>query len=158
EGRALSNDEVRELTCVRASPTMAVTPKVSAPTPPGAPATFDVAVTNHNSAACDPLGFQFFVDFFAPGSNVSVTPSSAFAPAVAGGEAAHFTMPATASDLAEPGTVTIPFEVFAFNQSFFVFDAVDFVVAEPAGCHVSTPRELMIKKLSVVDDPVRTTS
>jgi Concanavalin A-like lectin/glucanases superfamily len=160
EGRALSNDEVRELTCVRSSPTMAVTPRVSAPTPPGTPASFDVAVTNHNSAACDPLSFQFFLNFFPSNSNVSVEPTSAFEPSVAGGETAHFTMTATASELAEPSTVTIPFEVFSFNQgqSFFAFDAVDFVVAEPAGCHVSTSRELMIKKLSVVDDPIRTTS
>src|SRR6185295_9440256 len=29
-------------------------------------------------------------------------------------------------------------------------------VAEPTGCHVSTGRELTIRDLSVVDDPIRT--
>jgi hypothetical protein len=154
-GRALSNDEVRELTCIRSSPTLAVTPRVSVPTPPGVPASFEIAVTNHNSPACDPLQFQFFADFF-PGPNVSVTPTSAFSPPTAGGETTRFTMTATASELAEPATVSIPFQVFAFGQSFFAFDRVDFVITEPPGCHVSTPRELMIKKGSVVDDPIRT--
>ena len=35
---------------------------------------------------------------------------------------------------------------------------VQFVVSEPLGCHVSTPRELMITNVSVVDDPIRTTN
>lgn len=38
----------------------------------------------------------------------------------------------------------------------FVNVTAQYVVAEPAGCHVSSPRELMIRDLSVVEDPVRT--
>jgi len=33
---------------------------------------------------------------------------------------------------------------------------VQYLVAEPTGCHVSSARELMIRDLSVVEDPVRT--
>ena len=46
--------------------------------------------------------------------------------------------------------------VLRFFHNFFDFRFVQFTVAEPTGCHVSTPRELMIKSTTVVDDPVRT--
>ncbi len=39
----------------------------------------------------------------------------------------------------------------------FVQVQAQFVVAEPTGCHVSSARELTIRDVSVVDDPVRTT-
>jgi hypothetical protein len=38
----------------------------------------------------------------------------------------------------------------------FVSVQAKYVVAEPTGCHVSSKRELMIRDVSVVDDPVRT--
>lgn len=37
----------------------------------------------------------------------------------------------------------------------FVSVQASYVVAEPTGCHVSSQRELMIRNLSVVEDPVR---
>jgi len=160
EGRALSNAEVLALTCIRQFPTFEVTPQVSDPTPPGVPASFDVAVTNRNGGNCAPLTFQFRQDnFFVPG--ITIDPPSfqpITSPPVANGATTHFTMTATADASVEPQTFFLGFQLFATDGSFFTFGSVLFVVDEPLGCHVSTPRELMIKNVSVVDDPVRTTN
>ena len=42
------------------------------------------------------------------------------------------------------------------GPSGFVSIEAKYIVAEPTGCHVSSQRELMIRNLSVVEDPVRT--
>lgn len=42
------------------------------------------------------------------------------------------------------------------GPSGFVSVEAKYIVAEPTGCHVSSQRELMIRNLSVVEDPVRT--
>ena len=46
--------------------------------------------------------------------------------------------------------------VFDPFSGFSIFDSTFLTVTEPLGCHVSTPRELMIKSTSVVDDSLRT--
>jgi hypothetical protein len=154
EGRPLSNAEILALTCIRQTPTMDVTPRVSAPTPPGVPASFDVAVTNHDSPACSSRTFTF--EAFSPGGGISTEPSFAESPPVASGETTHFTMTAIADDTVEPGTFLLQF--FVFDQlSFFVFDSVQLIVTEPTGCNVNRRRELMITDVSVVDDFIRTT-
>lgn len=161
DGRALSASEVTALTCIRQQPTMDVNPRESAPTPANVPATFDIAVTNHNSASCAPETYQFEEFNFFPG--ISVDPSPFFAvasPPVASGETTHFTMTAVASDTVDPGSFPLSFQIFSFDpfSNVFLFDTVQFVVAEPTGCHVNTSRELMIKNVSVVDDRLRTNS
>src|SRR5262249_6011434 len=157
-GRALSSDEVLALTCIRQTPTVAVAPRISDPTPPGVPASFDIAVTNHNTPACAPLTFQFQEFNFITGITIDPPPFALVSsPPVASGATTHFTMTATAPDNVEPATFFLGFQVFEFTNFFFFFDTVQFVVTEPLGCHVSKPRELMIKNVSVVDDPIRTT-
>jgi hypothetical protein len=154
DARGLSADEVLRLTCLRHDPTVVATPAVGAPTLPGTPATFDVAVTDNDSAACDPSSFNFQVNTFIQG--LSIDPSFAFLGPVAPGETAHLAVNVTGSDDLDPGTFNIPFVVFGNNFSSAFFGSFDFVLAA-SGCRVSTARELMIKSLSVVDDPVRTT-
>jgi hypothetical protein len=159
DGRALAANEVLALTCVPRQPTMVTTPHTSAPTPANVPASFDIAVTNNSSATCNPATFQFQQFNFSPGITIDPPPFfPSFSPPVPSGETTHFTMTATADDTVEPGSFFLSFQVFSFNgsNSFSLFDTVEFVVAEPTGCHVATSRELMIKNLSVVDDPVRT--
>jgi hypothetical protein len=46
--------------------------------------------------------------------------------------------------------------VAAAPATGFVQAQAQYVVAEPSGCHVATNRELFIRHLSVVEDPVRT--
>jgi hypothetical protein len=161
EGRALSPAEVMGLTCVRQTPTVVVTPRVSAPTSPGVAAAFDIALTNNNSSTCLPDAFLLQQFNFIP--SVIIDPPAFMpvsSPPAASGETAHLTLTATPLEAAEPGSFFLSFQVSSQDREarFFFFDTVELVVAEPTGCHVSTPRELMIKHLSVVDDPVRTTT
>jgi hypothetical protein len=157
DGRALSAQEILALTCIRHTATLAVNPRASAPTPPNVPASFDIALTNNDSASCTPSDFEFLqFNFF---SGVTIDPPQGFPQllTIAPGATGHFTMTATADDSVEAQTFPLFFEVFGFQSGFFDDEVVDFVVAEPTGCHVNTSRELMIKDLSVVDDPARTT-
>ena len=156
---ALTADEIQQLTCFPQLPSMVVTPTNIPPTAPGVPVAIDVAVTNHNPPACRPITFQLFD--FDGGSGLVLDPppfTPVFSAPVASGTTGHLTVTATATDAVEPGsTLFIQFQVSEPTTGFFAFSFIPFAVGEPAGCHVSTPRELMIKNVSVVDDPVRTT-
>lgn len=57
----------------------------------------------------------------------------------------------TAGSVAPPVEEPVPPTPTGFTQV-----TADYVVAEPPGCHVTSQRELMIRHLSVVEDPVRT--
>jgi concanavalin A-like lectin/glucanase superfamily protein len=154
DARALSPDEVLKLTCLHKAPTLVGTPAVSAPTQPDVPATFDIAVTNNDSAICGPSDFIFFNDFFQPGFNVQ--PNFQSLSQVAPGTSAHVHLSVSAADSVGPDTFTIPFQVFSQNSQNGTSGSVQFVLAAATGCHVTSARELMITSTSVVDDPVRT--
>ncbi|MEO7733710.1 MAG: LamG domain-containing protein, partial [Kofleriaceae bacterium] len=159
--RALSSDEVLALTCVPQLPTISFSPSNPAATPAGVPTTLDMSITNRNAAACGPLTVQ--VQTFPSGSGLTTDPppfvQTNSAP-VAPGTTGHFTLTATPDEDVDPGTV-LSFQVLVTEptSNLFEFDAFSVEVAEPTGppgCTVNTGRELMIKQLSVVDDPVRT--
>ncbi|HET6147012.1 MAG TPA: LamG domain-containing protein [Polyangia bacterium] len=164
--RAATADEVLALTCIRGAPSVVGTPAISAPTPPNTPATFDIAVSSASTPACGVESFFFNTNFFRPG--ITVQPN--FQPlSLPAGGTTHLTLTAIASDDVDPGTFTIPFSVFSNVRPIPVpgpmpgpgvpqsaSGSVDFVVAPGTGCRVLTSRELMIKNLSVVEDPVRT--
>lgn len=155
---ALTADEVLALTCFPQSPSMVVNP-TSTSTPAGVPATIDVALTNHNSAACAPLTFSL-VTFSPFDSRLTITPApntTAHSDPVPSGGTTHMTVTATPSEDVDPGTnFFVEFDVSEPITGFFDFGFTNLAVTEPLGCHVSTSRELMIKSTTVVDDPVRT--
>jgi hypothetical protein len=155
DSRALSADEVMRLTCLRSQATLVGTPAVSAPTPPGVPATFDIALTNNDSASCGASDFNFAVNFFDPG--ITIEPSFLQLAQVAPGKTAHVNMNVTASESVNPGTFVLPLQSFQFATGTLATGSVQFVVVPPTGCHITPARELMITSTSVVDDPIRTT-
>jgi len=155
--RALTDAEIRALTCIRRPPTVAGTPAVSAPTPTGVPASFDIAITNNDLPSCIASDFSFQVNTFIP--NISIQPTFQSVRQVPAGGTSHLTMTATASDDVDSGTFPIQFAVFSpfvpgQPPAPPVQGSVNFVVVA-SGCRVSTARELMITNLGVVDD-VRT--
>ena len=81
--RALTDAEIRALTCLRRPPTIAGTPAVSAPTPTGVPASFDIAITNNDLPSCLASDFFFQVNAFIP--NISIEPTFQFVNQVPGG-------------------------------------------------------------------------
>jgi Concanavalin A-like lectin/glucanases superfamily len=154
--RALPAVQLRQLTCMPVDPTVVATPASSAPTPPDVPAIFDIAVTNHNPPACVAMEFELRV--FDPPTNLTVEPfpGSLRSPPVASGDTTHFTLTATPFDTVEGQTHELVFEVSAFEWLFSLTRGIHVVVGEPAGCHVSKSRELLINDASVLADPIRT--
>jgi Concanavalin A-like lectin/glucanases superfamily len=158
---ALTADEVLGLTCVPQAPSIAFSPSTPLPTPAGVPTTLDMSITNNNAAACGALTVQ--VTSFPFSGGLTLDPPAFFptnsAP-VSPGATGHFTVTATPDEGLDPGTnLTFQILVTEPTSNFFESDIFSFDVAEPTdptGCNVNTGRELMIKQLAVVDDPVRT--
>jgi hypothetical protein len=154
DARALAANEVLALTCLHHPFTIAGTPPSSAPTTSGVPASFDIAISNNDSASCVPSDYVFEPEAFVPG--LTIDPGFQFVPQIAAGTTGHVTMNVTGSDDLDTATFPIPFVVFAESPPFAnAFGSVDFNFVA-SGCRVSKPRELMITTTSVVDDPIRT--
>ncbi|HEY0985801.1 MAG TPA: LamG domain-containing protein [Kofleriaceae bacterium] len=156
---AFTADQVLALTCFPVSPSIAITPPGgSLRAAPGEPATIDIALTNHNNSSCGPITFS--LQDFSFDSRLTLDPPSFSTRAsdpVPSGATTHMTLTATPGDSVEPGTsFFFDFDVTEPTTGFSTFNFATLTVIEPTGCHVSTPRELMIKNVSVVDDPVRT--
>jgi hypothetical protein len=148
--------EIAKLTCMPRPSLMAVTPTDPAAVAPGTPVAYDVAITNN---ACDDGTFTFnaFQVGFQPEILIGNSVSRAFVPA---GTTTHLPFTVTATpELEQFGTFPIGVngQLFAtstfesFNQvvNFSVFD-------NSTACTVKPRRELEIRDVSVVDDPVRT--
>lgn len=155
---ALDADEILALTCLPQTPTLVFSPNFIEEAP-GVPATVDVSVTNNNPALCAPISFSLVT--IDDGFPIALDPppfEAVDSGPVASGETVHFTITATATEEATPGDLMF-FEFFVQEPTtdFFEFGFVEFLVAESSGvCSVNTSRELMIRNVSVVDDPVRT--
>ena len=152
---ALTDDEVLQLTCLAQLPSVSVT---DAPPPlqPGGSTTLDVALTNHNPpGACAPITFS--ITAFADNLLLDPPPSTPASSApVASGQTGHFLITVTAPQSAEPSDVDLVMFIQEQTTSFFDFKRVPFTVVASTGCQVIPSRELMIRDISVVDDPVRT--
>jgi hypothetical protein len=154
-GDALSAFEISQLSCLRRPSTFTVNPIASGPVPPNTTVSYDVALTNNDVGACVGNDYFLSLNFFDPNINVSVNPQ--FIPSVAPGQTVHFPMSVTGSEDAEPGAHTIPFDIFNFSNFEQLSGSVVYELSAPTGCFVRTSRELMIRDLGVVEDPIRTT-
>ena len=147
------------------SPAAAFTPAVIPPTQVGVPVTLDLAVTNPNPPACSAK--RYLITTLGTGLLVDPRPIGAGPPPapfeIAGGATVHLTVTATAPASADAGDVlpvsvavvdlpAVPGPIAVPSPSA----SVPFTVAAAPGCQVSTSHELMIRDVSVVDDPVRT--
>jgi concanavalin A-like lectin/glucanase superfamily protein len=154
--RALTAQQVLELTCIPVAPLVVATPGTTAPTLPDVPVAFDIAVTNRNPPACAAMDFALEARTIEPGVAIDPDPGFQERPVVRSGTTAHFGFTATPFDAVDTGSFAIGFDVFSLGWGFTFSGAVHLVVAAPAGCHVIKSRELMITDLSVVQDPART--
>ena len=150
----LSAGEVAGLACISRPATFTAAPLTSGPVAPGTAFTYNIAVTNKDVGACQPDGYFLFGTADPPGLTSSANPQ--FFSNVAPGQTVTFPFTVTSSDDAEPGLNQVPFGVFNFNKGDVISGAVGYEVTAPTGCFVRTSRELMIKNVSVVDDPIRT--
>jgi hypothetical protein len=122
-------DTIPGMACVRHPPTVALTPGMSAVTPAGTPAAFDLAITNNNDAICAGAEtFQFFGSLsFGLDSDVRFGQLS-----VATGATAHQAINITASSILAAGPYPFAYIVFDNDQpGFQAFATATMVVAPP---------------------------
>ncbi|XXT23891.1 LamG-like jellyroll fold domain-containing protein [Sorangium sp. So ce429] len=153
----LTDADIDQLTCLRSPATVVVTPESSGPVAPDTPVTYQVAVTNNDTSECSPRNFALNISS-QPGINFSQDVSSI--PGVAPGSTATFPVTVTGSLAVDPGVYRLPYSVINPDSpdNFFVASGdLVYELAEPTGCFVRTGREIFVKHLSVVEDPIRTT-
>jgi Concanavalin A-like lectin/glucanases superfamily len=107
--------------------------------------TIDFQVISNDGGGIFPPGFP--VGSFPAGVGTVVQASTATVVTAQAGSAGAGTAGAAGGGAEEP----IP-----PGPTGFVNVQATYTVAEPTGCHVSSQRELMIRDVSVVEDPVRT--
>jgi len=147
-------DTILQLTCLPQLPTGTVTPMVSDAVQAGTPVTYQFVITNNNSASCQPITLQASAGG-QPG--FTVDPHFTMIGPIASGETNTTPVVVTSGDDTDPGPYPISFDAFSLdNIGGLVQEQAQYVVAEPIGCHVSSARELTIRDVSVVDDPIRT--
>ena len=150
----MNSAEIAKLMCLPQPSVLSVTPVDPAAVPPGTPVSYDVAITNNS---CQEAFFSF--NAFTPNFNpsISIIPNSAYSNVPGAGATSHFPFTVTASpDIEEFGASQIIvqaqlsyFEQFAQVVNFSVIDT-------STPCTIKPKRELAIRDVSVVDDPIRT--
>ncbi|WP_437318435.1 LamG-like jellyroll fold domain-containing protein [Sorangium sp. So ce385] len=153
----LTDAELAQLTCIRHPATVVVTPESSGPVAPGTPVTYQVAVTNNDTQECSPRDFGLNL-FGRPGIFSTVNPGSIHG--VGPGTTATFPVTVTGTLAVDPGVHQLRYEVINPDSpdSFFVASGnLTYEMVAPAGCFVRTGREIFVKDLSVIEDPIRTT-
>jgi hypothetical protein len=150
-----SDADIAKLACLPTPSVMNVTPVDPSAVPPGTPVAYDVQITNNS---CDDAFFNFSASELVFNPSLNISPStSTIVPA---GGTAHLPFTVSASeDIEQFGTT--PIDVFGQLSSPFTFEqfdqAVNFSVFDNSTpCTVKARRELEIRDVSVVDDPVRT--
>jgi hypothetical protein len=147
--------EIAKLTCLPRPSVMSVTPVDPAAVPTGTPVSYDVQITNNS---CDDASFNFNAFTFSFNPDIVVSPNfgNAF---VAADSTAHLPFSVSASaDIEEFGTTQVGVNAQLFSSNFESFNqVVNFSVFDNSTpCTVKPRRELEIRDVSVVDDPVRT--
>ena len=152
----LSENEIASLSCIRRPATFTASPLSSGPVAPGTAVTYDIALTNNDAGACAGSDYFLFGTATPPGISSSSNPQ--FFTGVAPAQTVTFGFTVTSSEEVEPGVHQVPFSIFNLNTGDTTASgSVGYETTAQTGCFVRTSRELMIKGLSVVEDPVRTT-
>jgi hypothetical protein len=146
--RPATAEQIVRLDCLPTRSTLLATPSTSLPVPPGTPVDYDVQFANHS---CDPVQFQF--NAFASNPNILVNPQFDFR-AADPGTVAHIPLTVSSSTSVEPDDYPVSIDVFPFSSEFLSTSVTYSVQGTP--CSVRSRKELEIKDLSVVEDPVRT--
>lgn len=152
--RALSEFEVQAMSCIQREATFSVTPLVGPAVDPDVSVHYDIAYTNNNGGACQPSPVALFFNQPLDGFSFNVGQNFQF---VAPGQTVNLAVDVTGSFDAVPGTRDIPFTLQDFNSGTEQLGSLNFTLNAPTGCFVRTGRELIMRELSVVEDPIRTT-
>lgn len=150
--RALADFELIDHSCFRREPTVTVSPENPAAVDPEVTVQYEVVMRNNDVGACPPA-FPFLSISETP-AGISASADNPF-PEVPMGATFHFGVTVTGSAEATPGLHELPFAIFSDT---LVEGSLRFTLNAATGCFVRTARELLIRDLSVVEDPIRTVS
>lgn len=148
------SDAGSETACERPL-TVSVAPLANPGVRAGTPVTYTVSITNENASACEPVSLSSFV-LLPRGDFYTLQPNTHVVPSLAGGSSTSLPIELASGEETEPGSYPLTFQVETGGASAPIAVNTEYIVAEPAECHVKPKRELLIRDLSVVDDPVRT--
>jgi hypothetical protein len=149
--------DIQALACIQRPATLVATPAESPPTPPDTAVAYTAVITNNSAGFCSGNNnASFFFQVETP-PGFSETQQTFFVPNIPPGGTATFPFTLTAGEELAPGVYNIPL----FAEDFTKFGApitgqVAFDLVAPTGCFVFIDRELMLRDLSIVEDPVRT--
>jgi hypothetical protein len=149
----VSVSDIQSLSCLQRPTTFTLAPASSGPVAPETSVAYALTLKNNDVGAC-PAGTYFVSPDFQDNFNISINNNFV---EIAPGEELTFSINVTSTSEAEAGAHEIPLTVFELNASEFLPAALTYEIVEPTGCFVRTSRELLVRHLSVVDDPVRTT-
>jgi hypothetical protein len=141
--------------CARGELTIQTIPSTNDPVSAHTTVVYDVAVGNDDAAGCDPRVLLFSSPHNATDFALFVSPTFTVA---SPGETVHFIVSWTSTAEATPGTHQTPFTVSDLATGSSVQGTLGYELAAHSSCFVWPSHELFITDLSVVEDPVRTTS
>jgi hypothetical protein len=147
---AATPEQIVRLTCQPRPSTLVAVPASSPLVAPGTEVSYDVQLTNNG---CDVGFFQF--NAFSQSPDLFVQPSFDVRQ-VEPGTTAHIALSVTSSPNIEPDDFVVSLNAFNFGNGFeSIFGSLTYSVAGTP-CSIRSRRELSIRDVSVVDDPVRT--
>ena len=146
-------ETIAGLLCLHPEPRLNVTPTVGPAVAPGTVVNYTLTLTNTATPTCDPSTFELQV---FPPQGLSANNQFVATPPLAPGETISQDFEVFSQEGTEAGSYTVEFNAFSFEIFTQTAISAEYVVAEPEGCHVTSSRELTIRHVSVVDDPVRT--
>jgi hypothetical protein len=97
---------IQGLTCIRSAPVAALTPATTPAVTAGTTVPFDLAITNTDSASCQPDTFQAFPETFSPLRAPFPAPVS-----LAPGETVHVNVNVSSSKMSAVGSYPVTYEV-----------------------------------------------
>lgn len=152
-----------EAPCVRREPALELSASSTEPVSPGAPITYKLTVRNQNEPACASETYLASVSAPPEIPGFRAEPNSRPTTPLASGEAAELSFAVSSASDEEEGRYALDFFVRTVADPNAASAAIlsartdsEYVIETPEHCHVAPSRELLIRHVSVVDDP-RTT-
>jgi hypothetical protein len=149
--------------CERRDPAIELSASTTDAVPPGTSIRYTLEVRNQNDPSCPAEAFIGSVTTPPEDPGFRAEPNSQLTPPLAAGETAELAFAIASSGDEDEGQYPLGFFVRSMLTSEPVAPVVlaasadsEYAVEAPAGCHVVPSRELLIRHVSVVDDPVRT--
>jgi len=144
-----SDADIAHLACIARPSTLVATPTSSGLVQAGTAVGFDLALTNNS---CDAQEFELFAS--VPSQDLTVDPLFSFL-LVNAGDVQHVPVTVSSTAITEPDDYSIGFTAFPFAGGELPSATITYSVAGTP-CSVRSRKELEIRDLSVVEDPVRT--